>query len=296
MLSEEHCAPSFEIQRPPTLPINMDATELGELFASCMPRLAKTAKQIMRNSPDSEDVLQEGLLSAFQNLNQFQGRSKFSTWLHSIIRNAAKMHMRKMASRPLYSIERELADQNSFLAESAFPDTRPNPEESCAQEERSRILMTTLGDLPPIYQRVIQLCDIEGLGGRDAAETLGLSIPALKTCLHRARRSVSRRISQSRLPLDRTRTRQLDLRRSRIAPRRQRNLQREGSWTHPGVRRKTGVVEVSRECGKGKSESGAVSCLSPDDTSRKATHNTYIASRYIAPACFLRGWDGLQMP
>ena len=50
---------------------------------------------MLRNPQDCEDALQEGLLLAFRNLNQFQGRSKFSTWLHSIVRNAARTHVRK---------------------------------------------------------------------------------------------------------------------------------------------------------------------------------------------------------
>lgn len=200
MLSEEQCTPSLEIQRPPTLPVNMDDTELGELFASCMPRLAKTAKHIMRNSPDSEDVLQEGLLSAFQNLSQFQGRSKFSTWLHSIIKNAAKMHVRKKATHLFFSLEDKLSESNGALMQKAFRASTLGPEEVCAQNERSQILRMALRGLPPMYQRIIELCDIHGLGGRDAAETLGLSTAAFKTCLHRARRAASRRIRESCLP------------------------------------------------------------------------------------------------
>lgn len=200
MLSEEQYAPSLEIQQPPTLPVDMDDTQLGELFASCIPRLKKTAKQILRNSPDSEDVLQEGLLSAFQNLSQFQGRSKFSTWLHTIVKNAAKMHVRKMAARHFFSVEDELSESNGILLEKRFRASTPGPEEMCSRKERSRILRMALRGLPPIYKRVIELCDILGLDRRDAAETLGLSIPAVKTCLHRARRVASRRIRDSCLP------------------------------------------------------------------------------------------------
>lgn len=197
---EENLARSSDAHLSQRLPMNLDDTELNALFTTCMPKLARTASRMLRNSQDSEDVLQEGFLSAFRNLAQFQGRSKFSTWLYSVIRNAAKMHGRKIGSRLLYSIEEELSDGNGFSLEKALGDRKPNPEEIFAQKERSRILMTTLRDLPPMYQRVIQLCDIQGLDGRDAAATLGLSVAALKTCLHRARRLASRKIRESYLP------------------------------------------------------------------------------------------------
>jgi RNA polymerase sigma-70 factor (ECF subfamily) len=177
----------------------MDDNALDRLFASCMPKLARTARQMLRNAQDSEDVLQEGLLSALQKLHQFQGRSKFSTWLHSIIRNEAKMHFRKMGSRQFYSIDQESSEQPGLFLENAC-DPKPDAEEACAENERSRILRTTLTQLPPMYRSVLQLCDIEGLGGRDAAATLGMTMSSLKTCLHRARRLVSNKIQQRYLP------------------------------------------------------------------------------------------------
>ena len=83
----------------------MTDVELDHLFASCMPRLRQAARQMLRNPQDCEDALQEGLLLAFRNLNQFQGRSQFSTWLHSIVRNAARTQVRRKKCRPQCSWE-----------------------------------------------------------------------------------------------------------------------------------------------------------------------------------------------
>jgi RNA polymerase sigma-70 factor, ECF subfamily len=184
---------------PQTLPVDLDESALDQLFAASMPKLLRTARQILRHPQDSEDALQEGLLSAFKNLHQFQGRSKFSTWLHSIIKNSAKMHARKKGSRPFYSIETELSDENNCVLESACPDPSPDPEQTCALREQSRILATTLGGLPPRYRAVIQLFDIEGLDGREAAEALGVSLSGVKTSLHRARRLLSKKIQEGYL-------------------------------------------------------------------------------------------------
>jgi len=197
--SAEHSTTRLNAEQSPTLPSLMDEAELCELFAACMPRLTNTARHLMRNSPDSEDVLQQGLLCAFQKLRQFQGRSKFSTWLHSIVKNTARMHLRRLNARPLCSFDEDLpmgTTGNDTRIARAFIDPGPSPEDVCGQRERSRILRRALRGLPPMYQRVIVLCDIRGVPGTEAAAMLGLSVAALKTCLHRARRRVSRKIRE----------------------------------------------------------------------------------------------------
>jgi len=183
---------------PQTLPVDHD--ELNQLFSSSMPKLLRTARQVLRHRQDSEDAVQEGLLSAFKNLHQFQGRSKFSTWLHTIIKNSAKMQARKNSAHPTFPIERELSDENNSVLEIACPDPSLDPEQTYVLRERSRILADTLGELPARYRAVIQLFDIDGLDGREAAEVLGLSLPGVKTSLHRARRLLTKKIRESYLP------------------------------------------------------------------------------------------------
>ena len=67
---------------------------LDDLFVSHMPQLYHAAAQVLRHPQDSEDALQEGLMATFRHLNQFQGRPKFSTWLHRIVVNASLMKLR----------------------------------------------------------------------------------------------------------------------------------------------------------------------------------------------------------
>ncbi len=151
---------------------------------------------MLRNPQDSEDVLQESLLSAFLNLHQFQNRAKFSTWIYSIMRNAARMHLRKLASYRLCSIECDGLTETSSLMENAS-DPSPNAEERYALKERSQILKGKMSELPAAYQAAIRLCYIEGLDQRHAAVRLGVSVSALKTRLHRARHMISKKIRQS---------------------------------------------------------------------------------------------------
>lgn len=113
------------------LPADMSASELNHLFASCMPRLQRTARRLLRNFEDSEDALQEGLSLAYKNLKQFQGRSQFSTWLHSIVTNSARTHVRKMWCRPQCSLD-DFLNQGERAIERMTMDSRPGPHERCA--------------------------------------------------------------------------------------------------------------------------------------------------------------------
>lgn len=176
-------------------PVDMNSVELDRLFASCMPRLQRTARQMLRNPADCEDALQEGLLLAFRNLRQFQGRSQFTTWLHSIVRNAARTHVRKMKCRPQCSWE-EFSDGGESTVERLTADPGPSPDERCVLRERSDILLEVMQELPSKYHSVMRLCDVEGVEPKAAAQRLGITGSAVKTYLFRARRLVTQRIRQ----------------------------------------------------------------------------------------------------
>jgi RNA polymerase sigma-70 factor (ECF subfamily) len=175
--------------------LDLRDAELIGLLASCIPRLSVVARRMMKNVEDAEDVLQEGLLSAFQKLNQFEGRSKFSTWLHTVVVNTAKMHIRKRGLYRSYSIEQESNDNGLSILDT-LADRSHDAEELLVERERSQILQDIVRGLRPSYRAVVQLCDIEGLGGNEAAARLGISISHLKTDLHRARRQVAKRIRE----------------------------------------------------------------------------------------------------
>lgn len=164
---------------------------LNDLFADTMPRLFRAAKSILRNHHDSEDALQDGLLSALRHLDEFRGDSEFSTWLYAIIRNAARFEMRKQRSRRTISMDdQDPAEGTESLKLELRIDSTSNPEREYAQVELSFLMAQTLQDLPASYQSIIRLCDFEGLSGKEAAERLGLSVSALKSQHHRARHAI----------------------------------------------------------------------------------------------------------
>lgn len=174
-----------------------DCLRLNETLSLKMPQLYHAANRIMNNYADSEDALQEALLAAFRHIDQFRGDSHLSTWLHTIVRNAALRQLQKRNRLREASIPDEAVadgERHEKFFEKFFIDSRPDPEETCAREERKRLLAENLKFLSPHCRSVVQLCIIDGLLLREAAEKLGVSTGAVKARLHRARRSLAKRI------------------------------------------------------------------------------------------------------
>jgi RNA polymerase sigma factor (sigma-70 family) len=174
----------------------MNKAELEQLFAVCMPQLQRRARRMLRNPQDCEDAVQDGLLLALRNLRQFEGRSSFSTWLHTIVKNAALSHARRMNSRPQCSSEEEIFDGTDATPEENFVDPGLSPEEQCSLRERSRILREVIKELPSRYEFAIRLCYFDGLEIKDAARKIGVTSCALKTHLFRARQRTARKIRE----------------------------------------------------------------------------------------------------
>ena len=179
------------------LPVNMTEAEVNELFSTCLPRLKKATRKMLSNQQDCEDALQDGLLLAFRKLHQFEGRSSFLTWLHSIVRNTSRRHYRKNAGRQYISLDPVAPDQDQFVQKAEFVETRPSPEDICIQNERSEILRKSAQEMPAKYQPAIQYFHLEGLGEEETARRLQVSASALKSQLHRSRQMLTSRIRKS---------------------------------------------------------------------------------------------------
>jgi RNA polymerase sigma-70 factor, ECF subfamily len=165
-----------------------DDESLNELFGKSIPRLIRVADCILHNYHDSEDALQDGLLSALRHIDQFKGNARFSTWLFSIVRNSALAKLRKQRAHPAVSIDEHGSEDDVDSEGLGMPtDPGPDPERSCAQAELSYRFAQTLEELPANYRAIIRLCDFEGFSGREAARQLGLTVSALKAQHHRAR-------------------------------------------------------------------------------------------------------------
>ena len=155
----------------------------------------RIAQHITQNREDAEDVVQEAFLKAYGNLGQFQGQSKFYTWLVRIAVNEALMKLRRRRPERTVSL-----DQDVETGEDTIPrevaDWSPNPEQQYNQAELREILTKTIQGLPSSFRTVFVLRDVEGLSTEETAEALELSIPAVKSRLLRARLQLRDRLER----------------------------------------------------------------------------------------------------
>jgi len=158
-------------------------TELVNRYEGNIYRLAR---HITQNPEDAEDVLQETFLKAYEHLGDFQGNSKFYTWLVRIAVNQALMKLRKRKTDASVSLDDPYdTGEESLVREIAVWE--PNPEQTYSQEEIRAILEKAVDSLPPTFRAVFALRDIEELSTEETAVALNLSIPAVKSRLLRAR-------------------------------------------------------------------------------------------------------------
>jgi len=158
-------------------------TELVNRYESNIFRLAR---HITQNPEDAEDVLQETFLKAYEHLEDFQGNSKFYTWLVRIAVNQSLMKLRKRKSDASVSLDDPFdTGEENLTREIAVWD--PNPELTYSREEIRAILEKAVESLPPTFRAVFALRDIEELSTEETAAALNLSVPAVKSRLLRAR-------------------------------------------------------------------------------------------------------------
>jgi RNA polymerase sigma-70 factor (ECF subfamily) len=155
----------------------------------------RIAQHITHNEEDAQDVVQDAFLKAYQNLEQFQGNSKFYTWLVRIAVNEALMKLRRRRTDRTVSIDEDVETEEGSMPREVA-DWSPNPEQLYGQSELSEILKKTIQGLPPSFRTVFVLRDVEGLSTEETAEMLGLSIPAVKSRLLRARLQLRDRLAK----------------------------------------------------------------------------------------------------
>jgi RNA polymerase sigma-70 factor (ECF subfamily) len=162
----------------------------------------------LRNRGDAEDEVQNAFMKAYAHLDQYQGDAEFSTWLARIVANQCLMLMRvKRRARFIYLDE---ASESHDAPPMELPACGPDPEGELAYQQMMVVLQREIRRIPPMLRNVMLLRDIEELPMTDAAGKLGITVPAAKSRLLRARTELRLRLMKhtertgSRSPLSRT--------------------------------------------------------------------------------------------
>ena len=174
---------------------NGDADAFNRLVSQYERKIFRLAKHITQNDEDAEDVLQERFLKAYSHLVDFNGQSKFYTWLVRIAVNESLMKLRKRKSDKTVPLDEPLdTGEDTVLREIAVWDE--NPEQQYSREELGTILDEAVQGLRPAFRTVFVLRDIEELSTEETAESLGISVPAVKSRLLRARLQLREKLTR----------------------------------------------------------------------------------------------------
>jgi RNA polymerase sigma-70 factor, ECF subfamily len=172
-----------------------DATAFNELVHRYERKIYRLAKNITQNDQDAEDVLQDSFVKAYEHLGDFQGNSKFYTWLVRISVNEALMKLRKRRSDRTVPLDEPVdTGEETVVREIAVWDE--DPEKQYSQEELHRILDDAVQSLRPAFRTVFILRDIEELSTEETAEALKISVPAVKSRLLRARLQLREKLTR----------------------------------------------------------------------------------------------------
>jgi RNA polymerase sigma-70 factor (ECF subfamily) len=143
------------------------------------------ALRMLGSPDDARDILQDTFLKVYDHLDKFRGDSRLSTWIYRIAMNEALMKIRREKGR--------MVSLDTFKVSEG--EVRSLDIEDWAQKPLDKLLTRELGDrmdaavsrLPEDYRAVFLLRDVEGLSNADIARVLDISVPAVKSRLHRAR-------------------------------------------------------------------------------------------------------------
>jgi RNA polymerase sigma-70 factor, ECF subfamily len=169
-----------------------DKASFLELLNRYSQKVHNLAMRITRNPEDSEEVLQDVFVTIYQKIDHFEGKSAFSSWLYRITVNTAFMKLRKRRQTQATSLEEVAPNvkENWSGDRSDYSDVNF----ICSRHELREELETAIARLPEEYRVIFVLRDIDGLSNQEVGEILNLSVPAVKSRLHRSRLMLRKRL------------------------------------------------------------------------------------------------------
>lgn len=170
--------------------------QFENILSNALPRFRNIAMRSLRNPDDADDAVQDAMLSACKHIAQFDGRAQMSTWLTTIVINAARMHSRRERAHVKLSFDEAPADGQSAISE-LLADPSPNPEQILAQRELRQVVNKLIGGLPARQRDALRLHQQDDFSVKSAAATLEVPLGTLKAQLTRGRTALSQRFQNA---------------------------------------------------------------------------------------------------
>lgn len=160
--------------------------QFAQLVEHSKERVYRLALRITRNAEDAEDAQQEAMLKAHCKLGQFEGRSRFTTWISRIAINEALMCLRKRRRAAFLPLEEAVQSTEEALARGDFRPAVDGPEAAYSRKELKDLLTRAIANLRPAYREVFLLRGIEELPVTETARILQISLSTVKARTRRA--------------------------------------------------------------------------------------------------------------
>lgn len=165
-----------------------DQQAFESLYRRYVSTVYRQASKLVGNAEEAEEIVQEVFLTIYQKAKTFRGDSAFSTWLYRLTLNTALMKLRRRKRSKEIALDDYLPRyQEDGHHLRPVVDWSQNPEGHLGTAEVQRTLQEALDQLPPVDKAVVVLSDLDGLANREIGKALGLTVPAVKSRLHRAR-------------------------------------------------------------------------------------------------------------
>ncbi|CAN5132596.1 hypothetical protein BH11PLA2_BH11PLA2_41960 [soil metagenome] len=157
-----------------------------QVFREFAPRIYHIAKRLLNNDTDAEEVTSDVLLQVVRKLDTYRGEAALPTWVHRVTVNAALAHREKRANRRKHEHTEMIEEAPHVPVEHPRMWSTP-PDASMIAAEQHAVIEKAMNSLDPMYRDVFVLADVEELPNAEVGEMLNLSLPAVKSRLHRAR-------------------------------------------------------------------------------------------------------------
>ncbi|MCB0358734.1 MAG: sigma-70 family RNA polymerase sigma factor [Bdellovibrionales bacterium] len=163
-----------------------------ELISRYETKAYNLAMRLTRNEDDAEEVLQDVFVTLYRKLKSFEGKSAFSSWLYRITANASFMKLRKRKNKVMLSLDD--LQPGMRLHEAVDQTFYARTDSMVLSKELRAAIESAIDRLPEDYRAVFLLRDMNGLPNKEVAEILDISVPAVKSRLHRSRMMLRRRL------------------------------------------------------------------------------------------------------
>jgi RNA polymerase sigma-70 factor, ECF subfamily len=164
---------------------NGDVSAFHELLTRYTQKVHNLAMRITRNQEDTDEVLQDVFITVYKKINNFEGKSAFSSWLYRITANTSFMKLRKRKQTPAISLEDvSMSVKESWVGRGSESS---DVDYISSRHELRSSLEGALAELPEEYRAIFILRDVDGLSNQEVGEIMHLSVPAVKSRLHRSR-------------------------------------------------------------------------------------------------------------